>query len=127
MTSMVSGRFRTNGWFFCDSMMFGGFVRAAGEGGFVNASFSDAAVWNRALSTNEIAAYIRDGITNASVFEQLLFANLTAEFPAAAQGDADLLNWSATKAPAVLTLNPGNINVTPQSSFGNGSSNVGRV
>ncbi len=116
--------YRQNGYFFADAMMFGGFVRAAGEGGFVNASYSDAAVWNRALSTNDLAFYMRDGITNASVFQVPLAASIVAEYPATVQGDVDLASWTASKPPATLTLNPGNVNVTPLSSFGIGSSNL---
>jgi hypothetical protein len=122
--SKNGGQFRTNGWFWADTFMFGGFLRSAGEGGFVNASFSDAAVWNRALSSDEIAAFIRDGITNASALTPALFANLSAEFPAAVQGDTDLVSWTASKSSDALTLDPGNNDVMPLSSFGIGSSNV---
>ena len=116
--------FRLNGYFFCDTIMFGGFVRAAGEGGFVNAAFSDAAVWSRALSQAELNAFIQDGITNASVFQAPLFALLSAEYPAAAQGDTVHLTWSASKPPATLTLAPGYGDVTGISNLGIGSSNA---
>jgi hypothetical protein len=120
----TGARFRTNGWFFCDSMMFGGFVRAAGEGGFVNASYSDAGVWNRALSPAEINAFMNDGITNSGVFQPALFSLISAEYPAAAQGDTDKLTWSASKPPADLVLTPGFGDVTAASCGGNGSTNA---
>jgi len=120
----TGGQYRLNGWFYADTFIFGGFLRAAGEGGFVNASYSDAAVWSRALSTNELAAYMRDGCTNASALTAALFANLSGQFPAAVQGDQDLLNWQAAKAPATLTLNPGFGSVTAISSQGIGSTNA---
>lgn len=115
--------YRTNGYQFADTFTFGGYLRAAGEGGYTTAQFSDVAVWNRALSVNEIQAFMQDGITNVSGFSAPLFANLSAQFPAAVQGDQDLLSWQAAKPPALLILYPSGANVTPLSSAGLGSTN----
>lgn len=114
---------RTNGYMYYNTFTFGGFMRSSGEGGFVDSLFSDAAVWSRVLSQSEIVGYIANGITNVGGLTPPLFANLSAEYPAAAQGDTDLLSWSASKPPATLTLNPGNFNVTPISTLGSGSTN----
>lgn len=116
--------FRTNGYMYYNTFEFGGFFRAAGEGGFVDSLFSDAAVWSRVLSSNEISGYIVNGITNIGGLQAPVFANLSAEYPATAQGDTDLLSWSAAKPPATLTLNPGSNDVTPLSILGGGSTNA---
>jgi hypothetical protein len=107
-----------------NSTSFGGYIRGSGPGGFTTALISDAAVWDRALSANEISNYMKDGITNASSIVVPPFVTLAGQFPSVANGDRLQLNWQGSKPPATLTLTPGVGDVTAISTLGIGNTNV---
>lgn len=112
-----------NGRYNASTLGLGGLLRTAGGSGrWSTCLIDDVAVWKRPLSDSEIALYIKDGITNDVT--QVLKAQITADFPAVVSGDSVLVNWNGSAPPATLALYPGGVNVTPQSSFGVGSSNV---
>jgi hypothetical protein len=117
------GAYGRGGRYNATTLGFGGLFRAAGgTARWSTCLLDDVAVWNRALSDAEIAQYIQEGITNE--FGGALKAQIAAAFPAVVSGDSVLLNWDGSAPPATLALYPGGVNVTPQSSFGVGSSNV---
>jgi hypothetical protein len=112
-----------NGRYNATTLGLGGLLRAAGGSGrWSTCLIDDVAVWNRPLSDSEIALYIQYGVTNPPI--PLLKALIAAAFPAVVSGDSVLVNWEGSPPPATLALYPGGVNVTPQSSFGVGSSNT---
>ena len=106
-----------------NALAFGGVLRAQPTS-WSTVQMGEAAVWDRALSLEEIAAFRNDGITNAGSLLPPLSASLAGEFVAVAVTDTDHLTWTASKPPATLALYPGDTDVTPQSSFGVGSTNA---
>jgi len=106
-----------------NAFAFGGIIRGSPTG-WSTVNVGDAAIWSRALSLAEITAYRNDGITNIGGLSPPLSALLQGEFIAAVTNDTDGMIWTASKPPATLAFNPGNVNVTPQSILGSGSTNA---
>ena len=106
-----------------NAFAFGGILRAQPTG-WTTMQVGEAALWGRALSLSEIIAFGRDGITNVGAFQPPLSASLKGAFIAVTANDTENFIWSASKPPATLAFFPGNVDVTPQSSFGVGSTNA---
>jgi len=119
----TAAQYRQNGRFNATTFGVAGLFRANGTSArWTTCLVDDMAIWNRALSDSEIQEFITTGVTVNNPPPPT--AVLSAAFPTVVTNDTDLLSWTATAPPATLALFPGNINVTPQSVFGVGSSNV---
>jgi hypothetical protein len=113
-----------NGVYHANTFAFGGYLRGAGLGAETTIEVSGAAVWNRVLSSNDLAAFLADGVTNASQIQLPASASLSAVFPAVVYGDIDGLSWTASKPPTTLAITPNVGDVTPISVLGIGSTNT---
>jgi hypothetical protein len=115
-----TANFLQNGLFHATALAFGGLLRFSGAGSQSQCIVSDAAIWNRALSTNDIFYYMKDGITNV-IFTGSLFTALASTFPSVAQGDDADFSWSSTANAITLNLTPNVGSVNSLTSFGKGS------
>jgi hypothetical protein len=103
-----------------NTIAFGGYLRTAGIC-FLNGALSMAACWKRALSTDEIADYVRNGIS-PPIIPPTPHVYIITSLPIVVPNDSATLSWTGGKLATNITLN--GYDVTAQSKLGFGSTNV---
>ena len=102
-----------------------GALRRAGVSAWFIGSVDEVAVWNRALSAEEIGILQVTPITNAPVVPLPLAINsFKADLPAVASGGSTTLRWDVSKDVTQVTISGGVGDVTGQTSVGIGSQSV---
>ena len=100
----------------------GGILRASASH-WVTGLIDDVAVWKRALTEAEINQVIANGVPAVAAPKlPLEIKTFNAEFPAVAAGDRVVLRWEANTDANISISGIGD--VTAQSQFGAGSTNV---
>jgi hypothetical protein len=101
----------------------GGILRGTPSHWF-NGLIDDVAVWNRALSPDEIELLFTDGTPEPPPIQQPLNVRLfSAEFPAVKKGDTVALRWDVNR-DASLSISPILGNVDDQTEVGLGRADV---
>lgn len=101
----------------------GGILRAAPSAWFLG-MIDEVAVWNRAISSNEIAILQVTAITNApSRVQPLAISSFKADLPAVVSGGSTILRWDVSKDASQVTITPIG-DVTAQTSVGIGSRSI---
>ena len=101
----------------------GGILRST-AGAWITAQIDDVAVWKRSLTVDEIESVRTNGVPKTFTRKlPLQIRAFAADRPSVGAGDTVKLNWEAS-ADANLSISPGIGDVTAQSAFGVGSSNV---
>ncbi len=105
-----------------DTVGVGGLLRTS-AGSIFSGQIDDVAIWQRDLTSNEIAIYYSQGITNGPFPPPPLTVVLTAEFPTVSTNDPAKLSWLGS-ADASFNLQPGIGDVTAITASGAGSTNL---
>lgn len=101
----------------------GGVFRATGSA-WIDGLIDDVAIWKRALTEAEITDLYTNGMPPVEALPQpLAIKTFEADFDRNVPNGQVTLRWEVSK-DAVITLDPGGINLTPLSSFGIGSATV---
>lgn len=101
----------------------GGILRAAPSAWFLG-MVDEVAVWNRALSSNEVAILQLTAITNPpSRVQPLAINSFKADLPAVVSGGSTVLRWDVSKDASQITISPFG-DVTAQTSVGIGSRSI---
>jgi hypothetical protein len=101
----------------------GGILRASADH-WVSGLIDDVAIWDRALSPEEINQVVTEGIPVATANPlPLQVQNFAAEYPVVASGDSVTLHWEVNK-DATVSIAPGIGDVTAQTVAGSGSISV---
>lgn len=101
----------------------GGILRAAPSAWFLG-MVDEVAVWNRALSSNEIAILQVTQITNPpSRVQPLAISSFKADLPAVVAGGSTTLRWDVSKDASLVTISPLG-DVTAQTSVGIGARSI---
>lgn len=101
----------------------GGILRAS-PSHWVTGLLDDVAIWERALTAEEIALLVSEGVPTVEGPDlPLEVRRFTADFPVVAQGDEVTLRWEVTKDETV-TINQGVGDVTANTETGFGSVTV---
>ena len=98
-----------------------GALLRASPSAFFNGLIDEVAVWNRALSTEEIGILQVTAITNPpSRLQPLTISSFKADLPAVVSGGSTTLRWNVSKDATLVTITPFG-DVTGQTSVGIGS------
>ena len=101
----------------------GGILRAAPTH-WVTGLIDEVALWKRALTPQEINTVKTNGVPNVGTTPlPIEIKKFAADFPSVAQGDKVVLHWEASK-DASLSISPGVGDVSGQTQFGVGSTNL---
>ena len=101
----------------------GGILRAAPSAWF-NGMIDEVAVWNRAISSNEIAILQVTQVTNPpSRLQPLAINSFKADLPAVVTGGSTTLRWDVSKDATQVTISPLG-DVTAQTSVGIGAQSI---
>ncbi len=101
----------------------GGILRAAPSAWFAGL-IDEVAVWNRALSSNEVSILQVTSITNPpSRVQPLAINSFKADLPAVVTGGSTVLRWDVSKDASQVTITPFG-DVTAQTAVGIGSRSI---
>lgn len=101
-----------------------GAIRRAAASAWYNGMIDDVAVWNRALSPDEIQILQVTAITNAPVRPQPpVISKFIADLPAVVTGGSTTLRWEVNRDVSQVTIDKLG-DVTANTSFGTGSRSV---
>ena len=96
---------KPDGTFNVNDTTIGGILRSSASH-WVTGLIDDVAIWNRALSDDEVGSLFANGVpTGMKKKLPLEIRTFAAEFPAVASGGRAILNWDAS-ADATLYLEP---------------------
>lgn len=100
-----------------------GAIRRAAPSAWFNGLIDEVAVWNRALSSNEVQILQVTAITNPPVRPQpLVISSFKADVPAVVTGGSTVLRWEINRDAAQITIN--GQDVSGNTVFGSGSLSV---
>jgi hypothetical protein len=100
-----------------------GAVRRASASAWFNGMIDDVAVWNRALSSDEIQILQVTAITNAPTIPQPpVISSFKADVPAVVTGGSTVLRWEINRDAAQVMVNGQDL--TASTVFGSGSLSV---
>ena len=104
-----------------DTTTIGGILRGSPSAWFTG-MIDEVAVWDRALSPQEITALQVTYITNPpSRLQPLAINSFTADLPAVARGGTNLLRWDVSKDATQVTIDQGIGDVTSRTVVGVGT------